>query len=555
MSVFDMSYTFLGGLGIFFIGMHMLSESLQTIAGDLIRRIINALTSHRLMAVLVGAGVTMLIQSSSVTTVMVIGFVNAGLMELTQAIGVIFGANIGTTITGWIIAIKIGKYGLLLIGLGALPRMFAKRRKTKAAGSVLVGLGFVFFGLESMSAAFKPLRTSETFLSLLNYFAADTFLTVYACIAVGMVLTFVVQSSSAMLGITIALAVPGTITFQTAVALVLGQNIGTTITAILASVGTNSTARQAARAHAIFNVAGAVLFSLFFWHFLDIVDLMVVGEADAMLEDGSKPHIATHIAAAHTLFNVVTTLLFIPLLTPLARLVVWMTPTPRSKEIPHLQHLPSVSWSSPALAMVAASKELENLARVCLKMLTMARDFAVSKDANEDALEEIHRLEGVTDAIQAELTVYVCKIQENKLTEDQSAEAYAMIRCADELESIGDYCEAICKYRANLQKKGESFSEEAIAEYTGLFEKTIAFYREVYGSMTSATQFDFTAFYAHGDALTKKANTLRTSHRKRLEEGRSSAISGMFYNDMVVALRKIRAHTVNFAQALYRVDI
>ena len=264
MEVFKIIYTVLGGLGVFFYGMKSMSEALQSVAGDVIKNIIHTLTKNRVSALLVGIVVTMLVQSSSVTTVMVVGFVNAGLMSLVQAIGIVFGANIGTTITGWIISIKIGKYGLLFIGLGIFPMLFGKSNKLRQIGRIMFGIGMIFFGLELMSGAFKPLRTMPEFIDAVAYFSQPNYFSYFACVVVGCILTVIVQSSSAMLGITMALATSGAIEFQTAAALVLGENIGTTITALLASVGGNIEAKRTARAHAIFNVLGvAIIFVIF----------------------------------------------------------------------------------------------------------------------------------------------------------------------------------------------------------------------------------------------------------------------------------------------------
>ena len=275
--LFEQFYTFLGGLGLFFFGMKSLSESLQSIAGDFIRKIINALTSNRYLAAGIGALVTTIVQSSSVTVVMVVGLVNANLMNLTQAIAVVFGVNIGTTITGWIIAIKVGKYGLFLIGLGIFPYLFSQNVRFKQTGRLLLALGMLFMGLEFMSAAFVPLRESEVFRGIMVYFLAETYVSVLACIMIGAFLTCVIQSSSAMLGITIALASVGAISFQTAAAMVLGENIGTTITALLASVGTNSSAKRAARAHALFNLIGVLWIFPLFYLYVNLIDFIVPG--------------------------------------------------------------------------------------------------------------------------------------------------------------------------------------------------------------------------------------------------------------------------------------
>ncbi len=552
---FKMLYTFLGGLGIFFFGMRTLSEALQSIAGTLIRKIIHSLTTNRFMALFVGASVTTLVQSSSVTTVMVVGFVNAGLMDLTQAIGVIFGANIGTTITGWIIAVKVGKYGLLLVGLGAFPIIFAKKRRTVNIGRVVLGLGFIFMGLEFMSASFKPLRTAPAFLEALQYFSADSYATLFACVAVGMLLTFVIQSSSAMLGITIALALTGTITFQTGVALVLGENIGTTITALLASIGTNTTAKRAARAHAVFNLLGVLWVSLIFWGFLDLVDGFIAGDPDLLDEDGNKPNIATHIAAAHTTFNVANTLVFVPLMGQVARLVSWMTPGATKAETPHLEYLPNASWSSPPVAIVAAEQETQNLARVVSKLFALTGEFLAAREATEETEAEIRRLESITDSIQAELTLFLCKVQENRLNPKQASDCYAIIRAADELESIADYCQSLARYKRNLAKKEATFSEAAREELEEFFEDMRVFFESVHDEIKTQAEHDLRAIRNRVQSLKDQANHIRRTHRARLEAGSCSPVSGMFFTDMIVALRKIRSHIVNLAEARNKVDI
>ena len=242
---FKMGYTAIGGLGIFILGMKYLSDSLQSLSGGLIRKAISSVTTNRFLAVIVGLVVTCFVQSSSITTVMVVGLTNAGLMQLSQAIGVILGANIGTTITGWILAVKVGKYGLLLVALGVFPMLFSKNDRISATAKVCVALGLIFFGLEIMSDAFKPLRKDEGFMNLMLSLDAQTLLSILGCVAIGCMMTMIIQSSSAMLGITIALASTGAIPLYTAVALVLGENIGTTITAQFAAIGGSIAARRA----------------------------------------------------------------------------------------------------------------------------------------------------------------------------------------------------------------------------------------------------------------------------------------------------------------------
>lgn len=254
----DIIFNVLGGLGIFLYGMDNMSSGMQKLAGQRLKKILALLTTNRVMAILMGMGVTMLVQSSSVSTVMTIGFVNASLLTLKQALGVIFGANIGTTITGWILVLNIGKYGLPIVGAGAILYMFLKGDRAKTKALTFMGLGMIFLGLQLMSNGLKPVRSMPEFVSMFHMFSADTYFGVVKVAAIGALITAIVQSSSATLGITITLAVQGLIDYPTAVALVLGENVGTTITAILATLNANVNAKRAAYAHTIINTLGVI---------------------------------------------------------------------------------------------------------------------------------------------------------------------------------------------------------------------------------------------------------------------------------------------------------
>lgn len=548
MDTFQIIYTLLGGLGIFFYGMKQMSNALQETASDVITNVINSLTTNRFLAVIVGIIVTMIVQSSSVTTVMVVGFVNAGLMGLTQAIGVIFGSNIGTTITGWIISIKVGKYGLLFIGAGIFPTLFAKNSKIKSIGKVLFGIGMVFYGLELMSGAFKPLRTNEEFLSLVGYFSDATYTSYLASVFMGCLLTVIIQSSSAMLGITIALASTGVIGFTTAAALVLGENIGTTITAILASVGTSTNAKRAARAHAIFNILGVTLVIAFFPFYVEFVDWLVPGLADAVGADGSKPNIATHIAASHTLFNVTATLAFLPFLNHLARLVTRITPATKAEvnSKPKLIFVGDTNDILPATAIIQAESEVKKMVDIIDRMYAVAVDYLDKPDAKK--LAKIHDYERVTDNIQKEVTVFLCKVMEKSLTSVQSLQSQTLIKIVDELESIADYIERIVEYRKRL-KNLDSMANSA-KDYKAFRKKVWSFYQESVHNFTDHIIPDFDYQIKKSEELRILADDLRDTHLERVSSGEYEPLSALTYSDMVVALRKIRAHAYNITQAL-----
>ncbi len=549
MNWFELFYKFLGGLGIFFFGIKFLSEGLQAVAGPLIKRVISALTTNRFIAVLVGTFVTTLVQSSSVTTVMVVGLVNAGLMELTQAIGVILGANIGTTITGWIIAIKVGKYGLLFVGVGIFPMLFAKRENFKQIGKVCVALGFIFLGLEFMSGAFKPLRSQEGFLAMMQYFSADHLGSLIACIGMGALLTMIIQSSSAMLGVTIALASTGAITFQTAAALVLGENIGTTITALLASIPANTDAKRAARAHAFFNVIGVSIMVPLFWWYVPLIDGLIGGSVTQTGPDGSYVNVAAHIALSHSLFNVTNTFLFIPFLPWLARLVILITPRPKAKEISRLLHLDSDIQIPPSLALAASEKEMITFSEMVSNALKTTQSVILEPEISQQAAENINRIESECDERQRDLTVYLTRTQQGTLTNQESTQCQALIRVADEMESITDYCASILRYRSRMTQ-AERFTPDALAELKDYSDGVLRYFGRVLECFKEKKQWNVSEMRAELYSLRDRANAIRQTHEARLNQGKCLALTGMIYSDIVVALRKINGHILNVAESM-----
>jgi phosphate:Na+ symporter len=550
MEAFKIIYTVLGGLGIFFYGMKAMSESLQNMAGGLIKNIIASLTSHRLVAVAVGTLVTMLVQSSSITTVMVVGFVNASLMNLTQAIGVIFGANIGTTITGWIISIKIGKYGLLLVGLGIFPALFGKSTKAKNLGRVFFGIGLIFFGLEIMSNAFKPLRTMPEFLEAIAYFSDPNYGAYLACIIVGCILTCIIQSSSAMLGITIALASSGVIQFHTAAALVLGENIGTTITALLASVGGNVHAKRAARAHAIFNMLGVVVLFSVFPLYIQLVDWIIPGDPNLLNAAGEKPNIAVHIATGHTIFNVAATIVFIPFLTPLANLVCKLTPSKggRVDKEGHLIALGKHTDLLPPAAILQAQKEIELFFKIVDKTFKRVRSYIDSPTDDQDILKEINKAETKTDIYQKEITEFIVHLLEKDLSEEQAVEAHRIIKISDELESITDYLEKLALNAQKFKQKAP-LSGKLKKSILALFEQVDHMYQETKDQLQDYSKDRMLEIEKVSNRLWNEAENLRSESFIMLSSEKVSPDVIMYYSDMVVALRKIRSHTLNISQA------
>jgi len=553
MNWIDTILMFLGGLGFFFFGMKQFSKALQELGSDIMKKVLAGITANRVVGVIAGLTLTCLVQSSSVVTVMTVGFVNAGMMTLYQAISVVFGSNIGTTITGWIIAIKIGKYGIHMVGLGALPMLFIKHEKIKKIGTIIFGLGLIFYGLEVMSTAFKPLRTNEEFLSYLTYFTAETALSLAGTILMGCILTMIVQSSSAMLGITIALAATGTITFQTAAALVLGENIGTTITALLACVGTNTNAKRTALAHACFNLTGVFLMALIFSPYITMIESLIPGVADFTNADGTKPYIATHIAASHTVFNVTATIVFLPFLKTLAGLVCWILPDPPTEEVETLKLVGDPKTLSPVIGISQAYSELAHMGEITQKLIGFTRAYILDQ-ANGKMFDKIDHYEQITDNIQREIVVFVSALMQRSLNASQTQRMNSIISIADDLESIADYCQSMAKFRKRLSENKHQLRDETRGELEEFLNKVMEAFEVILSEIQNPKTASSERFDEYIIELRKFRNQLRDNHLERIKSGAYAPLSGLTFVDMVMSLYKISGHMAGINKSLLLVS-
>ncbi len=551
MDWFKLFYTLLGGLGIFFFGMKMMSENLQAVASQWIQSAINALTSNRFVAVLVGLSITCFVQSSSITTVMVIGFVNAGLMQLSQAIGVILGANIGTTITGWIISIKVGEYALLFVGLSVFPALFSKNEKVTHYAKIVFALGMIFLGLNLMSSAFKPLRSHSSFLEVMTFFSAEDYTSLVMTIMVGCLLTFVVQSSSAMLAITIALATTGAITFQTALALVLGENIGTTVTALLAGIGANTQAKRASYAHAIFNVLGVIVVSSFFWFYMGVIDSIMLGSADFISSSGDKPYIASHIAAGHTIFNVINVFLFLPFIKILEKLICKLAPDKGVKEPKTLEFFGDPRLISPALGIPQALAELVKMSNIVENIFSKTRTY-LNKPQDRDLLaKEVRRKEDITDRIHIEMAVFLGHVMEAPLSNEDTQKIKSILRMTDELESIADYCASIVKSAERAYKDNIVFDEKTQNDIEALADRTAELFDTVHDCIVSYGKIDIESLKPQWEAFNSMLESVKDSHLQHLTEKNITPMASLTLSDIVVSFRRIKNHTVNLAEAYH----
>ncbi|MDD3588553.1 MAG: Na/Pi cotransporter family protein, partial [Thermoguttaceae bacterium] len=436
----------IGGLGIFLFGMKNMSEGVQMIAGAGLRRMIAIFTENRFLALGIGVLATMLVQSSSVTTVMVVGFINSQIMTLAQGISVIMGANIGTTATGWLLTLKIGEYGLPILGVSTFLYIFAKNDRLKYISMAVMGLGFLFFGLETMGSGFVRMVELPEFAIWLKSFSTTSYGGMWCCIIIGCILTMMVQASAATLGITISLASIGAIDFSTAAALVLGENIGTTITALFASIGTSTNAKRAAYFHALFNILGVCWVSTIF-----IPILLPFVTSVANVHHGHN--VATGIALTHTLFNVTNAIIFLPFVRVFAKLLTRFVPEAKTQTQPKLS-LTSLGlrhMESPTIAIERSRAEIVRMANGCWEIADWYRKVNENNFSDEKMIDEIFAQEQTLDSMQDEVIAFLADVLAKNHAPDVAVLARQQLRIADELETISDYFVAILKSNLKLR--------------------------------------------------------------------------------------------------------
>lgn len=545
-------FSVLGGLGIFLLGMKYMSEGTQAVAGARLRKWIGSVTDNRLLAVGVGTLVTCVIQSSSVTTVMVVGFVNAGLMNLMQAVGVIFGANIGTTITGWILAIQLGKYGLPIIGVFALIFLFSRNERLRFSGMALMGIGMVFFGLELMTKGFEPLRSVPEFNQWFQMFTATTYPGVLKCALAGCILTAIVQSSSATIGITMGLASTGVIGFETAAALVLGENIGTTVTALLASIGTSTNAKRAAYAHTTFNVLGVLWITAIFPFYLKIICFLLHTNPDlSVMVDGvaTFPHIIPAIALVHTGFNVSNTILFLPFMGLLAKVVTKLVPDKAAQEEPHLTYLDFHLVDGPALGVVQSRKEIVVMAEVVEKMLSNLREIFEGSSENEPLERKIFQREEHLDTVQKEVTLFLSRVVAGQVTHDVTEEAQKQLRLADEYESVSDYVAAVLKMNIKLRKNGLHLTPEGMQEILNLHDHVAGYVNRISQAVKTDSKDIMDFAHSEGTRIHALMKIYRKQHLERLAREQVNPLCSLIYTDILTDYRRMKDHALNIAES------
>jgi len=551
----ELIFGLLGGLGLFLFGMKVLSDGLQKIAGDRMRKILAALTNNRIVGTLVGIGVTAIIQSSSATTVMVVGFVNAGLMSLLQAIGVVLGANIGTTVTAQLIAFNITQYALPAIGIGSGLKLFCKQKRQVYIGEVILGFGMLFFGLATMKQGFIPLKSSAEFRDLFLLVGNYKLLGVL----IGALLTVIVQSSTATIGITLALATSGLLTFEGSVALILGENIGTTITANLAAIGTNLAAKRTAFAHFLFNFLGTLLILLLFPLYLKFISAITPGDADFVIQTqaqadslaaaiGDKPYIARHIANTHTMFNIVNVLIFLPMVGLLAKVSTLVIRGKDTSGKLQVKFIDNRVLNTPPIALGQARREAKRMAEIAQDMLDETNQFL--EDGNLKRIRNLEKQEALVDLLQREITDFLVSLSQKSISSETSESIVGLMHMVNDIERIGDHCENLWDLGIRKVEENISFSDIGTGELAEIADRTFKFLNFVTAAMETQDQGIGPKAIAFEDAIDDLERTLRNNHINRLNTGECAVRPGLIYIDILHNYEKIGDHTFNLSEAI-----
>ena len=526
-----------GGLGLFLYGMKLMSDGLEAAAGSQLRRWLEALTGNRFIGVLVGAAITAIIQSSSATTVMVVSFVNAGLMQLSQAVGLIMGANIGTTVTGILVTLKVSMIAPVATFIGIAIVMFAKKKKLQSIGQIIAGFGILFMGMDMMSAAMKPLSGSPDFMHLIQQ-ARNPLIGVL----VGALLTALIQSSSAFTGVLIALAMAGVLDFQTGIFLVFGTNIGTCITAILASLGANRTAKRAATVHLLFNAIGTGIFL--------VIALLPIGFV-GWIENLIPNSVAGQIAITHVIFNIVTTVLLFPFANQLVFLASKIIPgKDKERAERRLEYLDSRTFDAPLIAVTQVHKEVERMANMALENYRLASQIFLKRQPElvEDALVT----EEVINFLNHEITRFLVKISALNLDYTSSKLVGSLYHVVNDIERVGDHAENIVEFSQAYIDNEKFFSEEAIDELTAIsskVEKMLAHAIDIF-SAGDYVQSEMDKVRSEEKNIDSEIRQYKENHIKRLEKDACTQSSGALFINMLNDLERVADHAENIALSL-----
>ncbi|HBH3752092.1 TPA: Na/Pi cotransporter family protein [Clostridioides difficile] len=527
----------IGGLGLFLYGMSLMGEGLQKSAGDKLKKIIELLTSNVVMGVLVGTVVTGIIQSSSATTVMVVGFVNAGIMNLSQAIGVIMGANIGTTVTAQLVSFNLEGIAPIALGIGILFYLFTSNQKTKHLSEILIGFGILFTGMEFMKDAVAPLAEYNAFTDALLYFSKNPVLGILA----GFAITGIVQSSSASMGMLIALASQGILPLSSALPILYGDNIGTCVTSLLSSVGASRNARRAAVMHLSFNVIGTIIFML-----------VLNKPISAIVTHFDPTDTARQIANAHTLFNLTNVIILLPFSKYIVKLANRLIPIKETESeiVNNTKYLDERMFSTPSIALGNTVQEVVRMGHKATNSLEHSIAGFLNK-SNED-INKAFESEKVVNKLQKDILNYLLKLSKEPLRDDERFRTDLLFNTVNDIERVSDHAENIAELAMSVKEMNISFSDSAIREIYEIYNKTITNFKD------ALIVLDVKDFELANKVLEVEnevnylEKTFRNSHMIRLNNGNCTIDAGVLYLDLLTNLERISDHSTNIVKQVLK---
>lgn len=525
----------MGGLGLFLYGMNLMGEGLQKSAGTKLKKIIKLLTSNLFMGVLVGTGVTAVIQSSSATTVMVVGFVNAGIMTLKQAIGVIMGANIGTTVTAQLVSFDLTGMAPVALGVGIILYLFGNKPRIKNIAEILIGFGILFTGMDFMKMAVEPLRDYQGFTDLLVTFGRYPLLG----LLLGFGITAIIQSSSASMGMLVALAAEGLVPLSAALPILYGQNIGTCVTSLLSSIGANKNARRAAMIHLIFNVLGTVIFLIF-------LNKPVV----SMVTSWDPSNVARQIANTHTLFNIISVLILLPFTNLIIKLAIKLVPD-RAGDIDEdetktIKYIDDRMIETPSIALANTIKEALRMGEKAKESLNASMEALV--EHSTEKIDKTYRRERLINDLQKAILNYLLKLSKAPLDDDSREVVDTLFNTVNDIERIGDHAKNIAELSQVAIDSNISFSEEGQSELDVMYNRVVSAYTYALESMRTDNVDLACKVIKIEEQVDIMEKSCRANHMYRLNNNLCSIENGVIYLDVISNLERISDHAVNIAQ-------
>ena len=553
----------IGSLGLFLYGMKMMSESLQKVAGDKIRAILSSMTSNRFFGILTGFLVTALIQSSSATTVMVVSFVNAGLLSLVQSIGVIMGANIGTTVTAWLISLLGFKFSVIqmaipLIGIG-FPLLFSRKQSPKFWGEFLIGFSLLFIGLEFLKISVPRIDQNPEMFAFLSSYTNMGFLSILLFLGIGTLLTIAIQSSSAIMALTLVMCNQGWISFDMAAAMVLGENIGTTITANIASIIGNVSAKRAARAHFFFNIIGVLWMLAIFYPFTNAIANIL------QYFTGSSPYnksndIPIALSIFHSSFNLINTLILVWFTPLLVKLVTWVTPAKKDDDEDfRLVHINIGLMTTAELSLVQAHKEVISYAKRTQRMFGFVRQlFAETNDKEFDSLyQRIEKYEGISDRVEIEIATYLNKVSTYELSDESSRKLQALFRIISEIESIADSTFSLARTLKRKREQKIWFNQEMRDNLNKMFYLLDEALNIMKGNLEVSQRnvsINLGPVYDVEDRIDEFTIFLKEDHIKNIESNKYKYQAGVIYSDLFNEAEKMGDYIINVSEAIAGIE-